>query len=164
MGWFVAGAGVEGGALAQRGVQLAQVGLQQVSGALAADGFYGALQGYQGVADVVQSTAVCLERWALGDSVCHVPAFGCTPPDLGVECCRDTLVLWGRKKREKLLILWFLFLICCTRLLGFCFWFNRCINTSIPLIEQALQCSVPLLMPCLPWFSAFLNLKFYSLL
>lgn len=111
LGWFVAAAGVEGSALAQRGVQLAEVGLDQVSGAVGADAFYGALQGYQGIADVVQSTAVCLESRAFRDSVCHGPAFGCTP-ELGVVWCRDTLVLWGRKKREKLLILWFPFLIC----------------------------------------------------
>lgn len=47
--------------MAQGGVELVEVLLDHLCGALGADGFYGALQGSQGVVDVVQGTAVCLE-------------------------------------------------------------------------------------------------------
>lgn len=103
LGQVVAAAGVEGSAVAQNGAQLVQVDLDRALGALGAEGLDVPSQALQSVQDVVQSTAVCLEGWTCGDSVCHVPGLGPNCPGLRVECCRDTSVLWGRKRREKLL-------------------------------------------------------------
>lgn len=91
--------------MAQHRVQLVEVGLDDVVGALFADRSHVTPQRFQNVVDVVQNAAICMEGWTCEYFLCHITGFGPDLLRLRMERSRDTLFLWGRKRREKSLVL-----------------------------------------------------------